>query len=128
MINKMISIEQFRDYMDQIIEEIPPVLLRDLNGGILLRKEARIHPESIGQDLFVMGEYHRQPVMGRFIYLYYGSFARVWGHLSEAALYKKIRKTLLHELRHHVESLAGEKGLEIEDAIQIAKYKNRYKS
>jgi len=119
----MITMEQFRDYMDQIIDEIPPVLLRDLNGGILLREEAKIHPESIGSDLLVMGEYHRKPVMGRFIYLYYGSFMRAYGYLGEKELYKKIRKTLLHELRHHVESLAGEKDLEIEDAVRLAEYK-----
>ena len=32
---------------------------------------------------------------------------------------------ILHEFRHHLESLAGERDLEIEDEIEISRYKYR---
>ena len=32
---------------------------------------------------------------------------------------------LLHEFRHHLESLAGERDLEIEDAVAVSQYKYR---
>ena len=54
-----------------------------------------------------------------------GSFAQVYGHLPKEDLAKRLRKVLLHEFRHHLESLAGERDLEIEDAIEIAEYRER---
>lgn len=120
-----VSTERFRELMDQIIEEIPTELLRDLNGGILLDEEIKMHPEDRGGDLYVMGEYRVEAYMGRSISLFYGSFMQAYGHLSENDLYLHIKKTVLHELRHHVESLAGERDLEVEDAEQIARYHNR---
>lgn len=50
---------------------------------------------------------------------------QVYGYMTEEALRKRVRKTVLHEFRHHLESLAGERDLEVEDAIQIARYKER---
>jgi hypothetical protein len=35
----------------------------------------------------------------------------------------ELRRILRHEFTHHLESLAGEKGLEIKDRIEIEKYK-----
>jgi len=121
----MVSPERFREILDDIIDELPKDLLIDLNGGILLREEEKLHPESVGEELYIMGEYHMERIMGRFILLYYGSFAHIYGHLAEDSLRVKIRKTLLHEIRHHLESLAGEKDLEVEDAVQIARYKEK---
>ena len=60
-----------------------------------------------------MGEYVEDPYMGRMIYIYYGSFLEVYGELGEKELEEELRETLLHEFTHHMESLAGERGLEI---------------
>jgi hypothetical protein len=60
--------------------------------------------------------------MGHYIVIYYGSFERVFGHLSEDGLVDELRKTLRHEFRHHMEWLAGEDGLEREDADYINRY------
>lgn len=117
-----VSMEKFREMMDQIIEEIPQELFHELNGGVLLKEEEKLHPQHINGDLFIMGEYARQGVMGRYIFLYYGSFMRMYSRLPEEILYGRIRKTLLHELRHHLESLAGEKGLEVEDEVRLREY------
>jgi len=40
---------------------------------------------------------------------------------------EKLKSTLKHEFRHHLESLAGAKDLEVIDAIHIADYMNRNK-
>jgi hypothetical protein len=63
--------------------------------------------------------------MGRYITIYYGSFSHVYGHLEKKALKEQLRETLKHEFTHHIESLAGERGLEIKDARYIADYLNR---
>ena len=42
---------------------------------------------------------------------------------SEEEIRVQIRKVLLHEFRHHLESLAGERDLEIEDAVNVSQYK-----
>ena len=43
------------------------------------------------------------------------------------AIEEKLRETLYHEFTHHLESLGGEKGLEIEDAENLARYRSKYK-
>ena len=45
---------------------------------------------------------------------------QIYGYMTEEALRRRVRKTVLHEFRHHLESLAGEKDLEIEDAIPVS--------
>ncbi|MCL2300776.1 MAG: metallopeptidase family protein, partial [Firmicutes bacterium] len=60
----------------------------------------------------------------RLIRLYYGSFMRVYAHAPEALLRQKLRESVLHELTHHLESLAGERGLELQDQIDLAQYRH----
>lgn len=120
----MLSQDEFLEMLDDIADEIPQEFYNGLNGGILLRPEAKLHPDSKPwKCLWVMGEYRRSATMGRSIYIYYGSFERLHGDLDKDALRKKVRHTVIHEFRHHLESLAGEHGLEMEDAYNLAKYK-----
>lgn len=120
------NIDGFQATMEEVAATIPEELLRELNGGILLLPELKIHPKAINADLFVMGEYHVQiPGLGRFIALYYGSFAHVFGASTpneNARLKEEIRKTLIHELRHHIESLSGVRDLEDEDKRMLEAY------
>lgn len=123
----MVSFEEFQDMMEEILQTFPEEFFRELNGGVFARRHPKYHPEGINHDLFIMGEYCVQHHLGRFIVIYYGSFMQVYGYLSEEELAKQLRRVLLHEFRHHLESLAGEYDLEIEDAIEIAKYRERKK-
>ena len=123
----MISLEEFETAVMEIADTFPEDFFRELNGGVMVRSHSQIHPAAEDHDLFVMGEYHLDRYLGRFIVLYYGSFERCCGYYPEEALREKIRKVLLHEFRHHLESLAGERDLEIEDAIEISQYKERRK-
>ena len=60
--------------------------------------------------------------MGRYIAIYYGSFLRVFPGASREKIRRELRKTLRHEFRHHVESLCGENGLEVEDEVFLQNY------
>jgi hypothetical protein len=119
------TIEDMEVMMGEIVQEFPEELFRQLNGGILILPDAKMHEKNRNDDLFIMGEYHVDGVLGRYIALYYGSFVRVCGSLPQEALRKRLTATLKHEFLHHMESLAGERGLEIRDAQDIARYLRR---
>ncbi len=121
------SIEEINIILDEIAEEIPREFFNKLNEGVILLPKHKHHPESTdGNPLYILGEYRRS-VTGRNIVIYYGSFKRVHNGISERALKRKLRDTLLHEFTHHLESLAGEKGLEIKDAEDLEKFRNSIK-
>ncbi len=121
----MISIDEMEIMLDEIAVELPEEIYRELNGGIVLLPEEKLNPMSRGNDLYILGEYYRGGSMGRYIAIYYGSFSRVYGYLGKEALRQQLEHTLKHEFIHHVESLAGERGLEIKDAQFMADYLKR---
>lgn len=69
----MISFEVFEDVTYEITDTFPEVFFRELNGGVMVREYSRLHPAALDHDLFVLGEYHHDRYLGRFIVLYYGS-------------------------------------------------------
>ena len=123
--NDFPTIEDVHDMLDQIATEIPVEFFHKLNEGVVLLEEYKIHPESRDrQSLYIMGEYSRS-VTGRNIKIYYGSFKNVYRGASRETLYEHLKETLLHEFTHHLESLAGEKGLEIKDSQDMRKYREQ---
>ncbi|MBF7095558.1 metallopeptidase family protein [Alkalibacter mobilis] len=124
----MITIDEMEILLEEIIEEFPELLFKDLNGGIILLPEVKTNDISDSGDLFILGQYHRGGVMGRYITLYYGSFMRIYGNLSKKKLKEKLTKTLKHEFIHHLESMAGERHLEIEDRKYLENYLNNKKN
>lgn len=118
----MIDIDEFTEEMDKIAEELPPEFYKDLNGGILILPDLKMSPQARANDLFTLGMYKRSSSMGRFIEIYYGSFEKLFRHLSKEALIEQMREILYHEFTHHIESLAGERGLEIKDEEQMKRY------
>jgi len=134
-----ITFEEAGEMLDDIAEEIPEDFYRELNGGIFLSPDVKIHPESRGgginkkspEDLYILGEYHNDRKgmggLGRYIAIYYGSFIKLYGNLSPDRQKEQLRRVLIHEFTHHLESLAGEKGLAVKDAQQMELYRQRYK-
>ena len=119
------SIDEVHEILNDISEELPEDFFKELNEGVVLLPEVKLHPESReDQRLYIMGRYMRS-ITGRNIVLYYGSFKRVYPVISREDLKTKLRETLIHEFVHHMESLAGEKGLEIKDAEDMERYRNR---
>ena len=119
----MISFEEAGELLDEISAELPQEFYEKLNGGILLIPDVKIHPEAKQKDLYTMGEYRSSYTLGRYIVIYYGSFEKLYRHLNKEELKEELRKVLYHEFTHHVESLAGERGLEIKDKEKLNKYK-----
>ena len=127
--NKQTTFEDIEAMLDEIAAEIPQDIYKGLNGGIILLPNIKPHPLSKADDLFILGEYHVQPHgLGRYIAIYYGSFIKLYGHLGYERQRKELRSILFHEFLHHLESLAGERGLEIKDAIELEKYKRNKNS
>jgi len=118
----VVSLEEMESILDEATVEFPQELFKELNGGILLFPETKLNPVGRKNDLFILGEYHSGGNMGRYIVIYYGSFMKVYGRLEKEALRDKLIHTLKHEFTHHLESLAGERGLEIEDARFLKEY------
>jgi len=120
----LFSIEEINEMLDEIAAELPQEIFRELNGGVSLLPETRLSESDPDGGLYTLGEYHRDQ-MGRYIVIYYGSVCAVHGGGPRSRMVGHLRRLLKHELTHHLESLAGERDLEIEDEIQLEKYLNR---
>jgi len=120
----MVTIDEMQLLLENVAAAFPEEFYQELNGGISLLPDVKRSPYAQGDDLFILGEYHHDG-MGRYIYIYYGSFMRVYGNLSQNALRRRLYKTVSHEFTHHMESLAGERGLEIKDEEDIERYQMR---
>lgn len=119
------GIDEVHAMLDEIAEDLPREIFKELNKGIVLLPQAKLHPKSDPtQALYVLGEYTSNRT-GRQIALYYGSFRQSFPCISEERLYRQLRKTLYHEFVHHLEGLAGDYELEIEDRNNLARYKHR---
>ena len=118
----MYTIDETEMMLNEIAEEIPQELYNELNGGIVLKEEAKLHPQNKARDLFILGEYHSDGRLGNFIAIYYGSFVQTFGNESLAEYKDQLRRVLKHEFLHHLEGLAGVQDLEIEDAVEIQNY------
>ena len=120
----MFTIEEVENILEEISAEVPDEFYRELNGGISLVPDTRYHPEARSGDLYILGQYcHDQ--MGRYIVIFYGSLCSSFGEISREALRDKLKELVFHEFTHHLESLAGERGLEIKDKLRIEQYKNK---
>jgi len=119
----MFSIEEVNEMLDEIAAELPQEVFNELNGGVSLLPEAKLSAADPDGGLYTLGEYRRDQ-MGRYIVLYYGSIRAVHGGESVGVFRDNLRKLLAHELTHHIESLAGERDLEIEDEIRMGEYLN----
>ena len=117
-----LTFDEVMDILDDIADSFPPVFYEELHGAVLLLPDLRHHPGE--PDLLILGCYCRDQ-MGRRIEIYYDSMAELaeienW---SRSRWERKLRETLSHEFTHHLESLSGERGLEIKDAEYLARYR-----
>jgi len=113
--------KEFDEYIDDLVtNEIPPMLLESLNGGIRLSKA--LQQDDAENDYYILGEYIEDN-LGSYINLYYGSFMHFYGDKSNKRIRKEILSTIKHELTHHIESLAGNETLAFEEDIEVAKRK-----
>ena len=120
----ILTFDQVGELLDEMAEEFPQEFYQDLNGGVCLLPEAKPDPDFPEGEMYILGEYCND-MMGRYINLYYGSFAALaeqegW---TEEDWEDELWETFAHEFTHLVEGLAGERGLEIKDEAFLEKYR-----
>lgn len=115
-------IDEVEEILENICESIPSYAFDHLNGGIILSEDKKYHEESRADDLLIMGEYQRS-ILGNMIKIYYGSFMEMYRYSSRERLREKLEEVLLHEFTHHLEFLANEWGLVIEDKKFLEEYR-----
>ncbi|MDR1217104.1 MAG: metallopeptidase family protein [Oscillospiraceae bacterium] len=117
----MYTIDDIGELLDEAASEIPPDFYTELNGGVNLLPETKHHAADVSGELYVLGEYCHDH-MGRYIVIYYGSLCNVYPNIGSGTMKARLKKLLLHEFTHHLESLAGEHGLEDKDRCDLARY------
>ena len=120
---EQITFQEFGEMLDEITETLPKEIFVNLNGGVNLVPDTVRHEEEDG--LFILGHYNHGGNLGRYINIYYGSFMQLYGKSPRPYLRRQLDRVLRHEFLHHLESMAGEKDLEIQDAIDLARYKRK---
>ena len=98
--------DQMGDWLEEIAQQFPEAFFADLDGGIQLEEAALPDPDFPPGEMYVMGEYVHD-MLGRYILLYYGSFAALLEGEEEAVWREEIFATVAHEFTHHLEETAG---------------------
>lgn len=123
--------EEFKTLIEAMVDDIPADFTRGLQGVHVLR-EARGEEEY--EDVWRLGEYldpgpeaflGGHEGLGRHVALYYGSFVKLSEADPDFDWEEEAWETLTHELRHHVESLAGDVTLIEDDELNKADFKRR---
>ena len=107
--------DQMGDWLEEIVQEFPEAFFQELDGGIQLEEQAMPDPEFPPGEMYIMGEYVHD-MLGRYIALYYGSFAALLSDEDETVWKDEIFATVAHEFTHHMEETAGLHALDDKDA------------
>src|SRR5690625_154526 len=122
---------EFRRTVAEYADEIPPEFLRGLQAISALEDE---YEEPGFEDVYRLGEcldigpeqfLGSGGGIGRHVVLYWGSFRRIAAGDPDFDWEEEIWETLTHELRHHVESLAGDGSLIEQDEIDARQFPRR---
>ncbi|HEX7000572.1 MAG TPA: metallopeptidase family protein [Trueperaceae bacterium] len=116
------TFDEFEQLIAEMVDEVPEQFMRGLQGVHVLPDTRR--EEGYDEDVFRMGEYMDPGPedflgagegIGRHVAIYYGSFREIASQDPDFDWEDEAWETLTHELKHHVESLAGEDFLVQED-------------
>ncbi|MBQ8305740.1 MAG: metallopeptidase family protein [Blautia sp.] len=103
----MLTYEEFKDIVEEELELLPEYVYKELNGGVLVEEYTYMHPARVADDLYILGIYSVDPILGKQIRLYYGSFMATMGYRSIEDIRLQVRDTVRHEFLHHLETNAG---------------------
>ena len=109
------TFDEAGDLLDRMAEEFPEEFYADLNGGISLLPDEMPDPEFPPGEMYILGEYCDDQ-MGKYILLYYGSFAALLSDEDDTVWKDEIFATVAHEFTHHMEETAGLHALDDKDA------------
>ena len=124
----MISAEQYKAIISDLMDELPEAFFRNLTGGVIMSEALVIPAYAQGNDLYTLGQY--QVYYGvRQIVMFKGSFDRLYPNAGVAEAREILRGVLRHEFRHHIEYLGGihnSSSLEAEDERKKRDYLARH--
>lgn len=103
----MISLDRFTEIAEEELALLPEYVHEELNGGVLIDPKVYPHPARRAEDLYILGTYSTDPIFGKQIVMYYGSFQVTGNNRTEERARQQIRDTLRHEFLHHLETRAG---------------------
>ena len=113
----MISTDEFKTIISELLDELPEEFFRDLTGGVIMSEASPVPDYAEKNDLFTLGHYKVYYGV-RQIVMYKGSFDRVYPCADIVEARDILRRVLRHEFRHHIEYLGGihnSSSLEAED-------------
>lgn len=123
------KLQEFERRARRVFEEIPDVYRTGIDG-LTVSRDAPEHPDMRG--IYTLGEcvtedhlsdYGSSDTTRSIIVLYWGSFRALARENPEFDWDEEIWETVTHELRHHLESLAGDDALEDVDYAADETYK-----
>ena len=124
----MISAEEYRAIISDLMDELPEAFFRELTGGVIMSEALAVPDYARGDDLYTLGQY--QVYYGvRQIVMFKGSFDRLYPQADADQAREILRGVLRHEFRHHIEFLGGihnSTSLEAEDARKKREYLERH--
>lgn len=124
----MITTEEYRGIISDLLDELPEAFFRELTGGVILSEALVIPDYTRGNDIYTLGQY--QVCYGlRQIVMFKGSFDRLYPQVDAEKAREILRGVLRHEFRHHIEFLGGihnSASLEAEDERQKQAYLARH--
>ena len=122
-----LTFDQVGELLDQLAEPFPEALFEGLNGGVNLLEDAVPDLEFPEGEMYILGEYCNG-LLGRYINLYYGSFAALAEHEDWTLedWKEELRDTLSHELTHHMEARGGLHALDDKDEAELAAWREEY--
>ncbi len=125
----MITLEEYKQIIEELLDELPEEFFRELNGGVTVSEALVIPDYAKAGDLYTMGQY--QVSYGvRQINMFKGSFDRAYPDADADRARGLLRGILRHEFRHHMESLGSihnSSSLEAEDARRKQAYLERHR-
>ena len=108
------SYEQMGDWLEEIVQQFPAPFFAALDGGVQLEEQALPDPDFPHGPMYILGE-SCHDLLGRYIVLYYGSFAALVPDGDEETWKDEIFATVAHEFTHHMEDAAGLHALDDQD-------------
>ncbi len=124
----MISIEEYRKIVSELLDELPEEFFRELSGGVIVSEALVIPDYAKGNDLYTMGHYQIYSGVSQIV-LFKGSFDRAYPQVDALEARNILRGILRHEFRHHLEFLGGihnSSSLEAKDEREKQAYLSRH--
>lgn len=124
----MISIDEYRKIVSELMDELPAEFFQKLTGGVIVSEALVIPDYARGNDLYTMGQYQVSSGI-RQIVMFKGSFDQVYPQADAAEAKTLLRGILRHEFRHHLEALGGirnSSSLEAADEREKQAYLSRH--